>query len=129
VNVNVLHVIYLAKLLLPQLVKRCEGRSDLRSGVVIVSSGLGCKPIAGITTYSCTKSFVSFLSQGLNFECKSDKVDVMGYEACEVKTNLLQNESSVIVTISPERAVSSSFKAMGLYPITRGAVRHEFQML
>jgi short-subunit dehydrogenase len=54
---------------------------------LIVSSGLGSIPTPGFITYSASKSFSSFLGQGLNFELK-DKIDVMSFECGVVATKL-----------------------------------------
>jgi len=126
VTINTLHVIYTTKLLLPQLVDRCKSEPSKKSAVLVVSSGLGSRPVAGTLTYSCTKSFVSFLAEGLNFECKSDNVDFLSYQAGEVDTKLLSKKGSKTSMISPERAANSSFRDLGLYSVTRGALRHEF---
>ncbi len=82
--------------MLPQLLKRKE-----RSGVLITSSGLGCKPVSGIITYSATKSFVSFIAQGLDYELK-EKIDFTTYEAGEVTTKLLGRFNTDMRTITPE---------------------------
>mmetsp|Transcript_19410 Transcript_19410/g.33018 ORF Transcript_19410/g.33018 Transcript_19410/m.33018 type:complete len:92 (+) Transcript_19410:880-1155(+) len=53
----------------------------------------------------------------------------MGYEAGEVKTNLNKGDGSMLSKISAERSATSSFRDLGLYSITRGALRHEIQTL
>ena len=49
-----------------------------RSGIIIMSSGLGSAPIPGVLAYSMSKSFSSFLGEGLNIELKS-KIDILSY--------------------------------------------------
>ncbi len=71
--VNALHPIYLSKVLLKQLLSRKQ-----RSGIIVVSSGLGSMPVPGILTYSCAKAFSSYLAEGLNYELK-DKIDVISF--------------------------------------------------
>jgi short-subunit dehydrogenase len=44
--------------------------------------------MSGILPYSMSKSFSSYLAQGLNVELK-DKVDVMSYQPGEVQTKLI----------------------------------------
>ena len=73
VNINALHPIYLLKVLLNQITSRSK-----KSGIVIVSSGLGTFPVPGFLTYSCSKSFVNYLGIGLNYELK-EKVDVISF--------------------------------------------------
>ena len=82
VQLNTLHVIYTVKVLLNKLVQRHTERG-VKSAILVTSSGLGCLPLSGFLTYSCSKSFVSFLAQGLHIELKG-VVDVISYEAGEV---------------------------------------------
>ena len=51
---------------------------DKRSAIVVTSSGMGGAPTPGILSYSSSKSFSSFLAEGLNIELKS-KVDVISF--------------------------------------------------
>jgi short-subunit dehydrogenase len=73
VNVNALQVVYMARTVLPLMTKR-----NKRSGMIVVSSGLGALPVSGCITYSAAKSFASFIAEGLNYELEG-KVDVMSY--------------------------------------------------
>ena len=77
VNVNALHVIYFSKVMVNQLLKRFED-TKVKSGILITSSGLGERPMAGTITYSACKSFAGFIGEGLNFELEG-KVDVINY--------------------------------------------------
>jgi short-subunit dehydrogenase len=63
----------MARSVLPLMVNR-----DKKSGLIVVSSGLGHKPVSGTITYSASKSFASFIAEGLNYELEG-KVDVMSY--------------------------------------------------
>lgn len=67
VNVNALHVIYFAKVMVNQLLKRFDV-DKIKSGILVTSSGLGERPMAGTITYSACKSFAGFIAEGLNFE-------------------------------------------------------------
>ena len=87
VNVNALHVIYMSKLMVHQFLKRYDTKG-VKSAIVVTSSGLGAIPVSGTITYSATKSFASFVAEGLNYELKG-KVDVMSYQAGEVTTKML----------------------------------------
>ncbi len=73
VTINALHPVYLSKALLDQMLAR-----EKRSAIVVTSSGLGSAPIPGILAYSMSKSFSSFLAEGLNVELKN-KVDVLSF--------------------------------------------------
>jgi len=87
VSVNALHVVYTLKVCLNQMLER-HSKTGKKTGVVVTSSGAAQMPIGGMVTYCATKTFVSFIASGLNFELKG-KVDVMSYEAGMVSTNLL----------------------------------------
>jgi short-subunit dehydrogenase len=93
VNINVLHVVYSIKALLPLLEKRFEAHKQ-RSAILVTSSGLGSIPFPNMLTYSASKSFASFLAEGLNYELKDRGIDVISYQAGMVKTKLLGDEMS-----------------------------------
>ena len=82
VTINALHPAYLLKVMLPQLLAR-----KTRSGIIVTSSGIGSCPVPGVISYSMSKSFSSFLAQGLNVELK-EKIDVISFECGEVETKL-----------------------------------------
>lgn len=80
---NMMHVVYLAKALLPQQLKRIR-----RSAMVVTSSMMAVLPSPGLAVYSSTKAAVSAFSECLHFEVK-DKIDVVGWEcsATDTKAN------------------------------------------
>ena len=121
--INTIHVIYTAKVLLPQLKTRAQ--KGVRSGVMVTSSGLGIRPTAGTITYSASKSFVGFLARGLNYECKNNGVDFLSFYAGEVSTKMLNNRPAGLTVISAERAADASLRDLGLENHTRGSKRHE----
>lgn len=82
VTVNTLHPIYLAKVLIQQLVSR-----EHLSAIVVTSSGLGTVPVPYCLPYSCSKTFVSFLARGLSFELEG-RVECIDWVLGQVKTNL-----------------------------------------
>ena len=90
-NINVLHVVYSIKALLPLLEKRFEVHKQ-KSAILVTSSGLGSLPFPNMLTYSASKSFASFLAEGLNYELKHKGIDVISYQAGMVKTKLLGDE-------------------------------------
>ena len=53
-------------------------KTGIKGAIVVTSSGLGSRPISGCLTYSATKSFATFIAEGLNFELEG-KVDVISY--------------------------------------------------
>ena len=127
VNVNSGQVAYLIKALLPQMVTRSKSKG-IRSGIVVTSSGMGKTIMPGFTTYCASKSFATFMAEGLNYELK-DHIDVMSYCAGQVATkfNRLTKEDSG--TILTTRAAEVCFRDLGYYPWTRGSKKHELRML
>jgi 17beta-estradiol 17-dehydrogenase / very-long-chain 3-oxoacyl-CoA reductase len=73
VNVNVLHPGFMTRTLLHQMLKR-----EQRSAIIYVSSIVAAIPAPGHSLYAATKSFVSYLGMGLNYELR-DKVDVLAF--------------------------------------------------
>lgn len=123
VTVNALHPIYLIKALLNSILKR-----NARTAIVITSSGLGSAPMPGILAYSCSKSFSSFLGEGLNWELK-DKVDVLSWQCGEVSTKLLGKSRKGFTVITTEKASKACLKSIGSRSLTYGPAVHEFQMM
>lgn len=84
---------YLAKVLVNQLIAREE-----RSAIVVTSSGLGCRPIAGCLTYCAANACSSFMAQALSFELKKSQVDVMSWEAGVAGTKMFPEEKRAKMT-------------------------------
>ena len=127
VNVNSLQVVFTAKVLLQHMAERSK-QTGKRSAIMVTSSGLGARPMSGTIVYSATKSFASFLAEGLSFELENDHIDVMSYQAGEVCTKMLSRYTPDAKTIMPERAAEASFRDLGCTPMTRGSFRHEHSM-
>ena len=126
VQVNACHVIYTLKVLVNQLIKRHQD-TGIKPAILVTSSGMGFQPVAGNLPYSCTKTFVSFLAQGLNFELK-EHVDVLDFTPGWVSTPLaaaLEVERGVHESITPDRCATVAFRDLGLTPTTVGALRHD----
>lgn len=118
VAVNALHPIYTAKVLIDQLLARGK-----LAALVITSSGLGSVPVAGILDYSCTKTFVDFLAQGLSYELEG-KVDCLSWQAGEVSTKMLKRPAGGRV-VTTEVAVKGMLKDLGKERMTRGCSTHD----
>lgn len=86
-NIKALHPIYTAKVLVNQLRQRKE-----RSAIVVTSSGLGSRPVAGCVVYSAANACSSFMAQALRHELKKDNVDVMSWEAGAAATKMFPQE-------------------------------------
>lgn len=90
ISINVLHPSYLLKCLTPQLDKRIDEKQQ-KSAVVIVSSLASFMPNTGNLLYSCTKTFVSYLGEGLFYEFEG-RIDCINYMPSSVATNLTASD-------------------------------------
>jgi len=97
-----------------------------KPAIVIVASVLATKPTAGILDYSCTKTFVDFLGQGLSYELEG-KVDCISWRAGYVSTNMVKREAKGWV-ITPEIAVKGMLRDLGKERMTRGVFKHDLFM-
>lgn len=79
---NGLGVVYFAKALLPQMMRRQQ-----RSGLLITSSIASYTSIPTNAAYSASKAMVSNFAEALHYEVK-DKIDVVGWEAGGVRTKI-----------------------------------------
>ena len=125
-NINILHVIYTAKVLTNQLVSRFEQKGK-KTALIITSSGLGLFPCAGCISYSCGKAFDHYLALGLNVEF-AGKVDVISYNAGMVNTPFMRDpearKKNSSMMIPPETAASTCFRDLGYQEATTGALKH-----
>ena len=96
------------------------------SAIVVTSSGLGCRPIAGSVAYSCTKTFASFLAQSLSYEL-AGKIDCLDWACGEVRTKMLGGRKSYWM-VDTEAAVKGVLKNLGKTNSTHGALKHEVSM-
>ena len=119
VNINVLHVAYTLKVLVPELMKRVS-----RSAVVITSSTASEAPMPGASLYCASKAFESYLGRALNYEL-SDKIEVLSFAPGTVNTNALDENHKDWSTISPERAADVCFRDIGQTAQTTGDWKHE----
>lgn len=107
------------------MIERYETKK-IKSAIVVVSSIHAIKPAAGVTTYCATKTFASFMAEGLHVETEG-KVDIMSYQPGLVATKMvgMHNDAPKYGAITPEHAAASCFRDLGIYPMTRGAYSHE----
>ena len=119
--INTLQPIYTAKVLIDQIVARKQ-----RSAIVVTSSGMGDRPIAGNTTYSATKSFASFLARGLSYEL-SGKVDCLDWCCGMTSTNMVRRSVGGEI-VSVTTAVKGMFSSLGKQRTTWGCLNHDLLM-
>jgi short-subunit dehydrogenase len=122
VIINTLHPIYLIKALLDKILAR-----PIKSAIVVTSSSLAKAPIPGFLAYSCTKTFSSFLAEGLNYELE-DKVDVLSFQCGQVRTKLLKGYDKSLFVSTPQYATRACLKDLGSKSMTYGPALNEIQM-
>ena len=119
-SINALHPMYTAKVMINQLLERKE-----RSAIVVVSSGLGGRPIPGCVTYSSAKACSSFMAQALSYEVR-DKIDVMSYEAGPAGTKMFPVEKRAkMQPVGP--SVDAMLRDLGRETKTNGGFKHDWQ--
>ncbi len=114
---DALQYVYLVKCLLPNMMARPEARS----GILIVTSGLGSFPCCGWLPLSIVKCLQSFLGQGLNYELR-ERIDVTSFECGEVSTNSNKNPPSFFRCL-PQVATKAALRDMGKEAVTAGTWR------
>jgi 17beta-estradiol 17-dehydrogenase / very-long-chain 3-oxoacyl-CoA reductase len=95
-----------------------------KSALVFVSSISADCDMPGLTLYSGSKVFTSYMGEALAYEFK-DTVDVISFRPASVNTNMNPNKERGVRTeklrhdyISPERAAICCFRDLGY---SRGA--------
>jgi hypothetical protein len=88
----------------------------------VTSSGLGAYPVPGVLAYSMSKSFSSFMAQGLAIE-EPTCLDSMSFEVGVVKTKLAGED--VVGGISTKTAVDACLRDLGTTRKTYGYFSHE----
>jgi short-subunit dehydrogenase len=127
--VNAICPLYLIKVLLKKQFMRSK-----RSGILIVTSGIGTTPASGVITYSAAKAFSRFLGQGLNYELK-DKIDVISFICGRVATKFggidMHKMKTSFTLISPDKATKCSLRDLGIGSdgLTWGAAGHDIGIL
>ena len=122
---NAIHPAYLAKVMAAQLNARFEKKGE-KAAMVFVSSAASMMASPGNLIYSAAKIFTSYLGEGLYYEFEG-KVDVLNYMPASVETNMNNEEKagSSAGFISPEVAVETSLRDLGIEPNTYGHSSHE----
>ena len=104
-------------------------------------------PRAGHVTYCATKTFASYMANGLSYEFNG-KVDVLSYEPSQVATNILPGSGPKVdftpiklglgskmlcwvfgkMVLTPDRAATVCFRDLGYQQSTHGGFRHELMV-
>ena len=95
-----------------------------RSAILVTSSMAAKRPMPGMTTYSASKSFCSFVAEGLSWEVQ-EKIDVIAFEPAGVSTKMLKKKAGGMV-LSEEEAVVGALADLGHERRSSGGFVHDF---
>ncbi|XP_077448811.1 hydroxysteroid (20-beta) dehydrogenase 2 [Stigmatopora argus] len=119
---NALSVAQMTKLVLPNMLKR-------RTGLIInISSQMGLYPQPLLALYSATKAFVSYFSQCLHAEYKSEGITVQCVIPFLVSTNMNKMKSGACIK-SPDAFAREALNTVGYSSYTNGCLLHALQSL
>ncbi|CAG2171424.1 unnamed protein product, partial [Oppiella nova] len=118
-NVNVISAVKMIEIVLPQM---CRNQRGI---IINVSSQASESPIPMYTTYSASKAFVTFLSEGLSVEYESKGVYMQTVVPNQVHTKLTTNVSVPLISVSAEDYVSAAIQTVGVEHYTYGHWKHK----
>lgn len=91
----------------------------MKSALIVTSSSIATRVAPGNVAYSASKSFASYIAQGLEYELRG-KVDVLNYEVGPVAPAIQS-----LLAISAQRAVDCCFRDLGHEQTCYGGKKHE----
>uniref|UniRef100_A0A0N4ZCM7 17-beta-estradiol 17-dehydrogenase n=1 Tax=Parastrongyloides trichosuri TaxID=131310 RepID=A0A0N4ZCM7_PARTI len=94
---------------------------------VVLSSSQGVKPIPYLAAYSASKSFLLFISDCINREYKTIKVQTL--IPALVATNMTYYQKSSLFVVTAESFAKQAVSTVGVLKKTAGCLNHEIQML
>ncbi|XP_063786872.1 very-long-chain 3-oxoacyl-CoA reductase-B-like [Pseudophryne corroboree] len=121
INCNILSVVHMTRLVLPQMVSRKKGL------IINMSSVTGCHPFSLITVYSATKAFVDFFSRGVHAEYKSDGITVQSVLPFLVSTPMNLSIEDTITVKKAEDFAREALNTVGYTTRTAGCLSHSIQ--
>ncbi|XP_041807964.1 hydroxysteroid (20-beta) dehydrogenase 2 [Chelmon rostratus] len=121
INCNMLSVPQMTRLVLPDMVKRGTGL------IINISSEVGIHPQPLLSLYSATKIFVTYFSQCLHAEYKSQGIIVQCVAPFLVSTNMTKNMPTNLFVKSAAGFVREALNTVGLSSYTSGCLSHALQ--
>ncbi|XP_078389891.1 hydroxysteroid (20-beta) dehydrogenase 2 isoform X1 [Cetorhinus maximus] len=120
-NCNVLSVLMMTRIVLPDMVKR-------KKGIIInISSEAGTHPHPLITMYSATKVFVDFFSQALNAEYKRNGIIIQCVLPLLVSTGMTYEMETTFFVKKADDYVREALNTVGIRERTNGCWSHAMQ--
>ncbi|XP_058386969.1 very-long-chain 3-oxoacyl-CoA reductase-like [Diceros bicornis minor] len=118
INCNILSVVQMTGIVLPQMVTRGKGI------IINISSGSETRPCPLLAVYAATKAFVRSFSMAVGAEYFSQGVDVQTVSPYAVSTNMTQN---IHWGVNAEDFARQALDTLGLTSHTPGCLSHALQ--
>ncbi|XP_006001958.1 17-beta-hydroxysteroid dehydrogenase type 3 [Latimeria chalumnae] len=119
INCNMISVVKMTKIVLPQMAKR-------RKGLILnVSSGIGSFPCPLYCIYSASKCFVEKFSRGLQAEYRLKGIIIQCVAPYGVSTPMIRNSPPNSITKTAEDYVRQSLEYVTFGDKTYGCLAHE----
>lgn len=123
VNCNVLSVVQMTRIVLPQMVSR-------RRGVIInLSSVASLRSIPLLATYAASKAFVRSFSLAVATEYRPLGITVQSVSPCVVSTNMTKHPTPGLLIKLPEDFAREALDTLGLSSDVSGCLSHALQVL
>ncbi|XP_063305524.1 very-long-chain 3-oxoacyl-CoA reductase-B-like [Pelobates fuscus] len=121
INCNILSVLQMTRIILPQMVVRNKGL------IINLSSEAGNRPIAMSFIYSASKAFVDFFSRGLHAEYQSKGITVQCVMPLFVSTPMTSRMKTNIFVKSADDFAREALNTVGYTNRTSGCLSHSLQ--
>ncbi|XP_010945101.1 very-long-chain 3-oxoacyl-CoA reductase-B [Camelus dromedarius] len=123
INCNMMSVVQMTRIVLPQMVTR-------RKGIIInISSIVDRNPFPFIAMYGATKAFVRSFSASLKAEYSSEGVLVQTVSPFIVETNMTLAMKNRFLVVNAHDFARQALDTLGLTSYTPGCLRHALQGL
>lgn len=123
IQCNIVSVLNMTKMILPQMVERNGG------AIINISSLSAVIPAPLISVYAATKSFVDKFSDDLGTEYKKRGIVVQSVLPGPVATNMSKIKKPTWMAPSPKQFANSAIKSLGITQHTTGYYPHAILQL
>ncbi|XP_063305525.1 very-long-chain 3-oxoacyl-CoA reductase-like [Pelobates fuscus] len=121
INCNILSVLQMTRIVLPQMVQRNKGL------IINLSSEAGNRPYPLLNVYSATKAFVDFFSRGLHTEYQSKGITVQCVMPLYVSTAMTSHIKTDFFVKSAGDFAREALNTVGYTNRTSGCLAHSLQ--
>ncbi|OCT90714.1 very-long-chain 3-oxoacyl-CoA reductase-B [Xenopus laevis] len=121
INCNVLSVLQMTNIVLPDMLKKKKGL------IINIASEAGTHPFPMVAVYSSTKAFVDYFSRSLQTEYCSQGITVQSVLPLLVSTNMTFGIKSNIFVKTSDSYVYDALNTVGVTTRTHGCLSHDLQ--